>query len=63
MGMASPLTGAPGAVLLYALVGVIVWPSERAAGLLDARGARTLWAGLWLAMAWLWLDATALGAA
>ena len=57
MNMAAPLTGAPGAALLYAFVGVIVWPSERAAGLLDARGARMLWAGLWLAMAWLWLEA------
>jgi hypothetical protein len=57
MNMASPLTGAPGAVLLYALVGVIVWPGERAAGLLDARGARMLWTGLWLVMAWLWLEA------
>ncbi len=26
-GTASPLTGAPGAVILYALVGVLVWPS------------------------------------
>ena len=28
MGMASPLTGAPGAVLLYGLIGLLVWPTE-----------------------------------
>lgn len=53
--MAGPLTGAPGAALLYALVGVLVWPSSRVAGLLDARGARIMWSVLWLVMAWLWL--------
>jgi hypothetical protein len=26
-GMASPLTGAPGAVLLYPLIGLLVWPT------------------------------------
>ncbi|HTU63001.1 MAG TPA: hypothetical protein VMF89_31285, partial [Polyangiales bacterium] len=57
-----PLTGAPGAVLLYALVGVLVWPGERAGGLLDARGARTLWAGLWFLMAWFWLEPASSGA-
>jgi hypothetical protein len=31
-GDASPLGGAPGAVLLYALVGAVVWPDGRAAG-------------------------------
>ena len=53
--MASPLTGAPGAVLLYALVGAMVWPNGRPAGLFGVRGARALWAGIWLVMAWLWL--------
>ncbi len=55
MNMAMPLTGAPGAVLLYALIGAIVWPGERPGGLLGVRGARTAWAALWLVMAWLWL--------
>jgi hypothetical protein len=59
--MAEPLTGAPGAVLLYALVGALVWPSDRVAGLLDARGARTMWAALWLVMAWLWLGPASSG--
>jgi hypothetical protein len=52
---ASPLTGAPGAILLYALIGLLVWPTERAGGLLGVRGARIAWAALWLVMAWLWL--------
>jgi hypothetical protein len=53
--MASPLTGAPGAVLLYALIGAMVWPNARPGGLFGVRGARALWASLWLVMAWLWL--------
>jgi hypothetical protein len=53
--IASPLTGAPGAVLLYAIVGLLVWPTQRPGGLLGLRGARTAWAALWLVMAWLWL--------
>ena len=52
---ASPLTGAPGAVLLYAIVGLIVWPNDRPGGLLGVRGARLVWAALWTLMAWLWL--------
>jgi hypothetical protein len=52
---ASPLTGAPGAVLLYAIIGLLVWPTKRAGGLLGLRGARITWATLWLVMAWLWL--------
>ena len=41
------LTGAPGAVLLYGLIGLIVWPNGRPGGLLGARGARIAWAVLW----------------
>jgi hypothetical protein len=52
---ASPLTGAPGAVLLYAIIGLLAWPTQRPGGLLGLRGARTTWAALWLVMAWLWL--------
>ncbi len=55
MNMASPLTGAPGAVLLYAIIGLIVWPNDRPGGLIGVRAARTVWAVLWLAMGWLWL--------
>jgi len=53
--MISPLTGAPGAVLLYAVIGAIVWPSERPGGLLGETGARAAWAGLWIFSAYLWL--------
>jgi hypothetical protein len=52
---ASPLTGAPGAVVLYAIIGLLVSPSERPGGLLRVSGARITWAALWLVMAWLWL--------
>src|SRR3954454_3007969 len=33
---ARPLTGAPGAVPLYAIIGLLVWPNERPGGLLGA---------------------------
>jgi hypothetical protein len=62
MNMASPLTGAPGAVLLYALIGLVVWPGERPGGLLGIRGTRVAWAALWLVMSWLWLLAANSGA-
>jgi hypothetical protein len=62
MTMASPLTGAPGAVSLYALIGAIAWPGERPGGLLGVRGARWAWAVLWAGMAWLWLEAPSSGA-
>ncbi len=55
MNMAMPLTGAPGAVLLYGLIGLIVWPNSRPGGLIGVRGARIAWAVLWSVMAWLWL--------
>jgi len=55
MNMANPLTGAPGAVFLYGLIGLIVWPNDRPGGLLGVRGTKTAWAALWLVMAWLWL--------
>ncbi len=62
---ASPLTGAPGAVLLYALLAVVVWPrrhmaaagneSAAAEGMLGERRAHQLWALLWCGMGVLWL--------
>jgi hypothetical protein len=63
-GMASPLTGAPGGALLYALIGILVWPR---AGSADARGAaasegplgewggKAMWAAVWCGMGALWL--------
>jgi len=57
MSMASPLTGAPGAVSLYGLMAFIAWPNGRAGGLLGIRGTKIAWAVLWVVMAWLWLEA------
>jgi hypothetical protein len=41
-GMASPLTGAPGAVILYAVIGILVWPRRSRATVVGAaaRGER-----------------------
>jgi len=55
MNTAQPLTGAPGGVLLYLLIGLIVWPNGKPGGLLGVRGTRVMWATLWLLMAYLWL--------
>jgi hypothetical protein len=55
MNMAQPLTGAPGAVVLYGLIGLLAWPNGRPGGLLGVRGAKVLWCTLWSVMAYLWL--------
>jgi hypothetical protein len=58
-GAASPLNGAPGAVILYALLAVLLWPAERrtpapftAARAVGAHAARALWLILWLSLAY-----------
>jgi hypothetical protein len=63
-GTANPVTGAPGAVILYALLAVLLWPADRApqpgdtaapftaARAVGARIARWLWLVLWLSLAW-----------
>jgi hypothetical protein len=58
----SPLMGAPGGVILYAIVGLLVWPTDRhdgrspaALGPLGDRGGRYFWSGLWVLSAGLWL--------
>jgi len=58
-GGASPLNGAPGAVILYALLAVLLWPADRevtapfvAARAVGAHVARALWAVLWLSLAY-----------
>ena len=43
--------GRPARRLLYALIGLLVWPNGRPGGLLGVRGARIMWAALWLVMA------------
>ena len=57
-GGANPLTGAPGAALLYALLAVLLWPSENAdafpaADRIGRRGAQALWLALWGLLAFL----------
>lgn len=57
-GQASLLTGAPDAVVIYVLAGVLIWPAGRPAhgcvvsqGLLNDLGGRLMWANLWLGFA------------
>ncbi|HYZ54879.1 MAG TPA: hypothetical protein VE733_15435 [Streptosporangiaceae bacterium] len=59
-GAANPVSGAPGAVILYALLAVLLWPADRggrpalftAARPLGARAARALWLVLWASLAY-----------
>jgi hypothetical protein len=64
-GSASPVTGAPGAVILYALLAVLLWPADRptvkdveapapctAARAVGAPAARLLWLVLWGSLAY-----------
>jgi hypothetical protein len=58
-GAASPLNGAPGAVIIYALLAVLLWPTDRgapapftAARAVGAQVARALWLVLWLSLAY-----------
>ena len=57
-GTASPLNGAPGAVILYALLAVLLWPAARdrpapfaAARAVGQASARALWMVLWTGLA------------
>ncbi len=56
-GSASPVTGAPGAVLIYALIAVLLWPADRnasapfvAARAVGLTAARAAWLVFWSAM-------------
>ena len=60
-GSASPLNGAPGAVILYALAAVLLWPTGRSGGTepgfvaaraVGAPVARVLWLMLWGSLAY-----------
>ncbi len=58
----SALMGAPGGVILYAVVGLLVWPTTRErwrspadGGPLGDRGGLYAWSALWLLSAALWL--------
>jgi hypothetical protein len=56
-GTANPVMGAPGAVLIYAILAVLLWPTDRdgpfeAARPLGATPARLVWLILWGSLAW-----------
>jgi hypothetical protein len=65
----SPLMGAPGAVIVYGLIGLLVWPREPEGegapaggersvadgGLLGDRGGLVVWSLLWFEAAGLWM--------
>jgi hypothetical protein len=58
----SPLMGAPGAVFVYLMIGLLVWPKDENAdgvpvdgGLLGRLGGRIVWSAIWLEAAVLWL--------
>jgi len=58
----SPLMGAPGAVILYAIVGLLVWPTGKKPGSspadggpLGERGGLIAWSALWVMSTILWL--------
>ncbi|MGE5132367.1 MAG: DUF5134 domain-containing protein [Gemmatimonadota bacterium] len=60
-GSASPVSGAPGAVIIYALLAVLLWPADRpgrrpafpAAQAAGPAVARAVWLLLWGGLAWL----------
>jgi len=64
-GAADPFNGAPGAVIIYALLAVLLWPADRpgapapfvAARAVGAHVARALWLVLWLSQAFFALTA------
>ena len=58
-GGASPVNGAPGAVIIYALLAVLLWPADRgarapfvAARAVGLRAAQALWLVLWGSLAY-----------
>jgi len=57
-GAADPRDSGPGAVIIYALIAVLLWPSDRqdapfaAARAVGLRAARMLWAVFWLGQAY-----------
>ncbi|MBS1878899.1 MAG: hypothetical protein JST31_05260 [Actinobacteria bacterium] len=61
MNMGSPFTGNPGAIVLYAVIGIVVWPSRGddghsalGAGRWGDRGGLIAWSAVWLVAAALW---------
>ena len=57
---ASPVSGAPGAVIIYGLLAILLWPSGRQKGApftavraVGATATRALWLVLWASLAYL----------
>jgi len=58
-GAANPINGAPGAVLIYAILAVLLWPVDRAglnppftaARAVGERASRLIWVALWVSLA------------
>lgn len=64
MNMGSPFMGDPGAVVLYAVIGIVAWPGRRddgrsalGAGRFGDRGGLIAWSGLWLVSVAIWIEA------
>ena len=67
-GTADPLSGAPGAVIIYALLAVLLWPTDRAGPFEAARPfgagpARLLWLALWGSLAFFAVQGASRGCA
>jgi hypothetical protein len=59
-GTANPLTGAPGSVVMYALLAVLLWECRRtdvfpAAAWIGEHAAKLVWSAFWLGMSYLTL--------
>lgn len=64
MNMGSPFMGDPGAVTLYAVIGVVAWPGRRddgrsalGAGRFGDRGGLIAWSAVWLVSVAIWIEA------
>jgi hypothetical protein len=64
MNMGSPFMGDPGAVTLYAAIGVVAWPGRRddgrsalGAGRFGDRGGLIAWSAVWLVSVVIWIEA------
>jgi hypothetical protein len=64
MNMGSPFMGDPGAVVLYAVIGIVVWPGRRGNGVsalgpgrFGDRGGLIAWSAVWLVSVAIWIEA------
>jgi hypothetical protein len=64
MNMGSPFMGSPGAVTLYAVIGIVAWPggeddgrSALGSGRFGDRGGLIAWSAVWLVAVAIWIEA------